>query len=195
MPIASAVSREELEELVGAYRHIRDEHGRARPEGHTRRRLEQKLERIHERFEHLLAAVPDEESRRAWREHLHHAAREPAEPKAVPALLFRGRSAAAAELEIRQRLPGELDVLVDGAEVERLVEADELRSTLPGFTFKLDGTEFRETFRASRAARATLRLMVEQGAPPLARLRRELLLDGLVDRDLGLTPRGRRALA
>lgn len=194
MPIASAVSREELEELVGAYRHIRDEHGRARSDGHTRRRLEQKLERVHERFEHLLAALPDEESRRAWREHFHHDAPEPAEPKAVPALLFRGRSAAGSELEIRQRLPGELDVIVDGAEVERLFVADELRSTRPGFTFKLDGTEFRETFRVSRAARAVLRLLVEQGARPLARLRRELLLEGLIDRNLGLTPRGRRAL-
>lgn len=120
MPIASAVSRKELEEFVGAYRHIRDEHGRARPDGHTRRRLKQK--------------------------------------------------------------------------VERLFVADELRSTRPGFKFKLDGTEFRETFRVSHAAGAVLRLLVDQGARPLARLRRELLLEGLIDRNLGLTPRGRRSL-
>lgn len=195
MGIASAVTREELEELVRSYRHLRDEHRRARAEGHTRRRLEQELERVHERFEHLLAAVPDDKCKRAWREHLHHDAQEPAEPRAVSALVFCGRSVAGSELEIRQRLAGELDVVIDGTEIERLATADELDSTLPGLTFKLDDTEFRETFRTSRAARAALRVAVEEGTPLPAHLDRELLLDGLVDRNLSLTPRGRRALS
>ena len=78
--------------------------------------------------------------------------------------------------------------------VERLDSADELLATQPGLRFRVGGVSFDERFAASRSALAALRLMTESGGAPPYRHARELLLDGLVDRNFGLTPRGRRAL-
>lgn len=59
-----------------------------------------------------------------------------------------------------------------------------------------DGMRCRETFTASPGSLAALRRHVSAGAgePPWEHAP-ELLRDGLVDPDSGLTPRGRRALA
>jgi ribosome-associated translation inhibitor RaiA len=94
---------------------------------------------------------------------------------------------------IRDAGAHELEVLVDGALVERLAHADELYSNRPPLTFRVGDQAYLETFAASSEALHALQAALQSGhaAPP----DRELLLDGLVDRDLGLTPRGRRALA
>jgi ribosome-associated translation inhibitor RaiA len=97
------------------------------------------------------------------------------------------------ELVVRRLGPRELDVLVDGAQVERLDRADELLTSSPGLAFRVGDQVYHETFDVSDAACDALREALESGQPAPADP--ELLLDGLVDRDLGLTPRGRRALA
>lgn len=147
------------------------------------------------RFERLLVeAVADERARRRWREHLHHRAPEPLAPESPPPLLFRGRSESGSRVEIVERADGTLDVMVDGACEERLESADELLATLPGLSFRLGGVAFAETFAASSKALESLVETIELGGPPPYRYARELLLDGLIDRDFGLTVRGRRAL-
>ena len=187
---------DELEEIAREYRHVREEHRRARRGGHTRRHLGMRLERLSTRFEHLLAEGGLEEAdRRRWRDHLHHGAAEPEEPLALAPLLFRGRSEAGAELRLVVRHDGALDALVDGSTTERLEWAEELSATTPGLIFRLEGVGFRETFVASPAARAALRESLEDGVPPEAPFIGDLLADGILDRDLAVTARGRRALA
>jgi ribosome-associated translation inhibitor RaiA len=188
------VTRGELESLTTEYRHLREEHRRARAQGRSRRHLEHELDALSDRFERLLAHTPDDQETRArWRAHLHHGTPAPPEPEPGPPLVFRGRSETGAELVVRRLGSHELDVLVDGAQVERLAKADELLSSSPGLAFQLGDQVYQETFGASVAARDALRMALESGQPAPAD--RELLLDGLIDRDLGLTPRGRRALA
>jgi len=191
----SVISRDELEELVHEYHHVQEEHRHARPGSRVRRHLHQRMTELATRFERLLAeAVADEQERRRWHEHLHHGAAEPSAPQAAPPLLFRGRSGTGSTLEILERADGTLDVVVDGARVERLASADELLATQPGLSFRLGDISFDERFAASRSALAALQAMIESGGRPPYRHARELLLDGLVDRNFGLTPRGRRAL-
>ncbi len=148
---------DELEEIAREYRHVREEHRRARRGGHTRRHLGMRLERLSTRFEHLLAEGGLEEpDRRRWRDHLHHGAAEPEEPLALAPLLFRGRSEAGAELRLVVRHDGALDALVDGSTTERLEWAEELSATTPGLIFRLEGVGFRETFVASPAAESSV---------------------------------------
>ena len=189
------ISRDELEEFVQEYHHVQAEHRHARLGSRVRRHLHERMTELATRFERLLAeAVADEQERRRWREHLHHGAAEPLAPQGAPSLLFRGRSESGSTLEILGRSDGTLDVLVDGARVERLASADELLAAQPGLSFRSGGISFNERFAASRSALAALRAMVESGGAPPYRHARELLLDGLVDRNFSLTPRGRRAL-
>ena len=188
------VTRGELESLTAEYRHVLEEHRRTGPQSRGRRRLEHELDALSDRFERLLAHTSlDKETRALWRAHLHHAMPAPSEPEPAPPLVFRGRSEMGAELVVRRLGPRELDVLVDGAQVERLAKADELLSSSPGLAFRVGDQVFHETFGASAQACDALRAALESGQPAPAD--RELLLDGLVDRDLGLTSRGRRALA
>jgi hypothetical protein len=187
--------REELEAIVRHYHHVESEHERAHPRGSVRRHLELRLAHDRRRFEHLLAEyVPDESTRGAWRDFLHHRGGEPPGPPPIKPVLFRGRSEAGSEIEIRGDESGELAVEVDGRLVERLagrrVPIDTGRPS-----FRLDGTEFREQFGVSRAALAALRnFRALSGDPPWEHAS-SLLADGLIDVDLGLTERGRRALA
>jgi hypothetical protein len=70
--------REELEALAHHYHHLQDEHKRAAPESSTRRRIEDELLEVRERFESVLAEwVPDDELREGWRQYLHNRTREP----------------------------------------------------------------------------------------------------------------------
>lgn len=153
------------------------------------------MEELADRFEALLeeAAVDDRERTR-WRRHLHGLESEPSEPRARPFLLFRGRSDAGSTLEIRERDDGTLDAVVDGALMERLVGADDLLGAQPGLTFSVGGSVFRETFSSSGEARVALAEAIADGAPPARPDVPALLSDGLIDRNLGLTPRGRRAV-
>ena len=188
------VERGELESLTAEYRHTLEEHRRARAQSRSRRRFERELDALSDRFERLLAHLPgDEELRARWRAHLYHGAPAPSEPEPRTPLVFRGRSEIGAELVIRRLGPRELDVLVDGVQVERLAKAEELLSATPGLSFRVGDQVYHETFDVSTETLDELRLALESGRP--ARPDRTVMLDGLVDRDLGLTPRGRRALA
>ena len=204
MAIDFAVSREELEQLVAAYRRAQKMHRSSRRGSRARRRWTRESERVAEHFESALdAAVADEDLRKSWREHLHDRGPEPAEPHGTRPVLFRRRSGAGSRIEIRSGPKGDirpgpegdLDVLVDGVEVERLDRADELFATTAGLTLRLDVDEFTETFEASAEAREALGETVARGEPAPAAFAGELMADGLLDRSLGLTPRGRRALA
>ncbi len=196
MAVAAHPCREELEAVVRHYHHIESEHRHARAEGSVRHHLELRLKHDRERFEHLLGEyVSDETVRRAWREFLHHRGGEPAGPRPIRPVLFRGRSAAGSLIEIRRDDRGELAIEVDGRLVERLpgrhIPIGEGHPT----TFRLDGTEFREHFRVSPAALAALREFRATGGDPPWEHASSLLAEGLVDVDFGLTKRGRRALA
>lgn len=88
-----------------------------------------------------------------------------------------------------------LDAFVDGSATEVLDRADELEATGPAFVLELDGTEFRETFAVPSSTLAELRRAAVTGRVPRPESLSELMADGLIDRTLGLTTRGRRALA
>src|SRR2546427_7138462 len=83
-PEASALPlREELAALVHHYQHLHNEVEHERPEGSTRRELEDKLLDVRERFDRLLEEwVPDDELREQWREYIHGRRPEPDEPAA-----------------------------------------------------------------------------------------------------------------
>jgi ribosome-associated translation inhibitor RaiA len=149
---------------------------------------------LNDRFERLLAHTPDDpETSAEWRAHLHHGTAAPSAAELEAPLLFRGRSDAGAELVVRRLGPRELDVVVDGAQIERLASADELLSVAPRLAFEVGGRLYDEIFLASDDALAALRAALDGGRAAPAD--RELWRDGLVDRELALTPRGRRALA
>lgn len=189
------VAGEELERLAHDYRHLRAEHRRTRLGSRARRRLDARVRAVGERFERLLAeAALDEDARERWRDRLRGGA-EPEGPGQSRPLLFRGRSETGSELLLLARPDGSIDAVVDGTTVERLDSAAELDATEPGQRFQLEGLVYRETFAASAPARAALRESLEGGVPPAADAVAELLADGIVDRDLAVTPRGRRALA
>jgi hypothetical protein len=187
----------ELAAIVREFHHVQEEHRRARPESRVRRHLHSRLEELEERFERLLEEwVADEETRAAWRAHLYQGAPRPAESAPERPLTFRGRSEAGSVVEIRKRPDGSYDVEVDGALVERIEGGLDFAGGTAPPVFRLDGSEFRETFSASPAALEALRdsLAGDAAHPPWDQAA-ELVADGLVDRDFGLTERGRRALA
>jgi ribosome-associated translation inhibitor RaiA len=180
--------------LTSDYRDVLQQHRRAGPDSSSARRLEHELEAISDRFERLIAhAAIEEEARAAWRKHLRHGAPAPSEPDAAPArLVFRGRSESGVELEVRELTAHEFDVFVDGRRVERLARASVLDSTSAGLELRVGGQHYLETFEAGSEAIEALRSALERGLP--APVDPVLLRDGLVDRNLGLTARGRRAV-
>jgi hypothetical protein len=195
MSVLTRPCREQLEALVRHYHHVESEHERAHPQGSVRRHLELRLDHDRKRFDHLLAEyVPDEDTRGAWRDFLHHRGGEPSGPPAIRPVVFKGRSEAGSVLEARRDPSGELLVEVDGQLVERLEGP-----TIPirqgrRAVFGLDGTEFREEFDAEPGALRALRRFRASGGDPPWEHASALLADGLVDVDFALTARGRRAL-
>lgn len=105
-------ARERLELLVVEYRHIREEHRRARRGGRTRRRLGARLRDLELRFEHVLSGAPvGNGARHRWWEHLRRGTPAPAAP-APEAPLQAGESYESAEggppaiaVTVRGRLP------------------------------------------------------------------------------------------
>jgi hypothetical protein len=188
--------REELEALAHRYLHLHNELERRKPGSGVRRRMNDELLRVRERFDGLLDEwVPDDELRERWRAYLHTHGAEPEEPEAIDPLVFRGVNDAGSVADIRRR-GDEFLVQVDGALLERVAADEDFRSKVPGATFHVDGFEFRETFAASpEAVRALAEYLDEDGAHPPWDYAAELLGDGLVDAQFGVTPRGRRALA
>jgi len=196
MPVLTRPCREELEALVRHYHHLESEHERAHPEGSVRHHLGLLMDEDRDRFEHLLAEyVPEETVRVAWRGFLHHRGAEPAGPPAISVLVFKGRSETGSVAAIRRDRAGELAVEVDGRLVERLpaqhAPVAEGRRTV----FRLDGVEFIELFDARSAALRALDAFCASGGRPPWEHASELLADGVIDVNFGLTPRGRRALA
>jgi hypothetical protein len=197
MSIVTRPCREELEALAMHYHHVESEHERAHPQGTVRHHLEMRLREDRERFERLLAAyVPDESVRGAWRNYLRHRGAEPSGPPAIRPLVFKGRSEIGSVVEIRRDRAGELAVEVDDRLVERLLAERAPMAVGQGpAVIQLDGVEFRETFDVQVGALRALRDFCASGGDPPWEHASELLADGLIDVNLGLTARGRRALA
>lgn len=195
--IATPFVRLELEQIVAEYHHLRAEHKRAGPESSPRRHMEARLAELDRRFRRLLEEwVPEERLRRAWLDHLHGEGPAPPEPEPVAPLLFKGRSASGATVEVRETPGGDCAVLVDGSLVER-VSASELREERGApLTFRVGGEEFDEVFTAPAAALAAARAYFARpdGEPPWEHAL-ALAADGLIDHTFALTARGRRALA
>ena len=188
--------REELESLARHYHQLQNEHKRAPLESATRRRIEERLLEVRRRFDRVLEEwVPEEELRRAWREHLHYRAPEPPGPPAIRPLVFQGVSEAGSIVEIRGQRGEDLEVRVDGAVSERIAGEKDFASTTPPLSFRLNSIEAHETFAASAQALDALADYVDGGKPPPLDYAAELLADGLIDVHFALTPRGRRALA
>lgn len=191
-----AVSQDEIAQIVHEYRHLLEEHQRAKPNSRARRKLEARMRHVSNSFDVRLAEAPISESERViWRGRLHGSAMPRAAADRVRQILFRGRSGSGTELVLLPAADGTLEAVVDGAFVAVLDRADELERTEPGFVFALDGSRFRETFAVPKSALVQLRETFVTGGAPQPENVRELIEDGLVDRTLNLTPRGRRALA
>ena len=193
--VYSSVSRDEFEVIVREFRHLLEEHRRAGHESSVRRHMESRLHELELRFERLLHEwAPDEELQAAWRAHLHGDAPEPAQPAASRRLVFRGVAEMGSVVEIRARADGDYDVDLDGHVVERRLDEPDAGREVG--TFTLDGHVFLETFSASGPALEALGEFVAEREPhPPWPFAPELAADGLIDRDFGLTQRGRRALA
>ena len=187
--------REELEALARHYHHLQNEHKRAAPESATRRRLEARLLHVRERFDRLVVELaPDDDARQAWSRHLHYREPMPPVPPAIEPLVFAGVSEAGSIVEIRRKGGDELAVEIDGSLAERIAARKDL-AVGPSHRFRLDHTEFDETFNTSdEALDALAEFLADGGSPPWDHFA-ELYADGLVDSNVALTPRGRRALA
>jgi hypothetical protein len=195
-PVEPFPRREELETLVRYYHHLQNEHKRASLESGTRRRIEERLLGVRRRFDRVLEEwMPEEDLRRAWWEHLHYRAPEPSGPPAIRPLVFRGLSEAGSLVEVRGKRGEELEVRVDGALIERIAGEKDFSSPTPPLSFRLNGTDARETVAASAEAREALAAYLEDGGSPPWDHASELLEDGLIDVHFALTPRGQRALA
>ncbi len=183
-----------FQELVERYRHLRGEHRLTGVEGTARRHLERDLAELESRIEHRLALwVPDEQERQEWRAHLHHGAPAPSLPSVPPPLVFHGVTADGSTVEVRAQGPEEHRLSVDGAPHGPIPPVPDV---LPREGLRLGGMLCRETFTAAPASIDELRRHVLAGAgePPWEHAP-DLLRDGLIDPDFGLTARGRRALA
>jgi hypothetical protein len=186
--------REKLDALARRYHQLQVEHQRFKPGNALRRRLEDELLDVRARFERRLDEwIPDEELRRQWLDYLDHHAPEPDGPPGVQPLVFRGRSEAGSEVVVRRRAKDDLEVWVDGSLYERIEgEKDFAR---PIVSFRLKDVRVEEEFPASPEALDALEEFVQSGESPPWSHFLELYADGLVDAQLALTPRGRRALA
>lgn len=194
--IEALALREELDALVHRYYHLRNEHERSQPESAMRRRLEDELLEVRERFDRLVEEwVPHPELQEAWRQHIRNRGPMPEEPPAIRPLVFQGRSEVAGSTVEVRRKDHELEVEVDGALLERVAAEKDLSVTTPALRFRVNGTEFEETFSASPDSLQALADFLDQGGSPPWEHASDLLADGLIDVHFDLTPRGRRALA
>jgi hypothetical protein len=188
--------REEFEALLTHYHHLKVEHQNASPGSGVRRRLEERLLDVRERFDRRLEEwVPEPSVRDQWRRYLDHHGPEPSGPPPVSPVVFRGRAeTSGAIVEIRGR-PDDREVRIDGVLVERIVGEKDFAATASRHRIRLDRTWYDEVFEASpQALEALARGLAEDGGPPWEHVT-ELLADGIVDVHVAVTPRGRRALA
>jgi len=187
---------EEFDALARQYHHLHNEVERSDPESSTRRKLQDRLSEVRERFDRLLEEwVSDEELKQEWRDYLHTRVPEPDGPPPIEPLVFQGRTDAGSIVEVRGS-KDEFGVWVDGSLQERIAAEKDLSVDKPVFHFRWDGKEIEETFGASgEALRALDDYLQTEGAAPPWEYASELLADGLIDVHFDLTPRGRRAHA
>lgn len=188
--------REVLQTLARRYHHLQNEHKRSGLESGVRRRIEERLLDVRERFDRLLEEwVPDPELQQAWREHLHNRVAAPAGPAGIRPLIFRGRSEAGAVVEVRGKSRDELEVEIDGSLVARIAGEKDFTPVIPSFHWRFDDVEYEEIFDASNEALDALADFLRNDQSPPWEHAAELLADGLIDTHAALTPRGRRALS
>jgi hypothetical protein len=193
-PAVGLPLRETLQALAHHYNHLRNEHKRAPAGSSDRRRAEDEMLDVRERFERMLDEwVPADELREAWVDHLRNRAPLPDRPEALRPVVVRGRSDAGSIAEVRRGRDG-LDLEIDGSLVERVVADKDLAVRTPGARLRVDGFVFQETFAVSDDALDALDAFLEDGSAPPWDLAPELLSDGLIDVHFELTPRGARAL-
>jgi hypothetical protein len=188
--------RDELIAISHRRRHVEQEHRKAREDGRVRRHLAALQSDLAERFENLLARwVDDEPLRQAWRDYLHRGGDAPDEPVAAAPLAFRGVGAGGQELYVWKRGDRDFELEVDGASAghQRTLAIDVVDGVA---RLHVGGVEYRERFSVDPGGRETLAAFVAapEEPAPWERLG-ELLADGLIEKNLGLTDRGRRALA
>ena len=196
-PEASTIPlREELAALVHHYQHLHNELEHEKPEGSTRRELEDKVLDVREQFDRLLDEwVPDEELREQWREYIHNRRPEPDEPDPIEPLAFQGLTDAGSVVQVRGQAD-EYKVWVDGSLQERIAARKDLSVDKPILHFRWDNKEIPETFNASEEAlNALAAYRDDRDASPSWEYASELLADGLIDVHFDLTPRGKRAIA
>jgi hypothetical protein len=188
--------REELAALVHHYQHLHNELEHEKPEGSTRRELEDKLLAVRERFDRLLEEwVPDEELREEWREYIHNRRPEPDQPAGIEPLVFQGLTDAGSVVQVRGQAD-EYQVWVDDSLQERIAARKDLSVDKPVLHFRWDGKEIAETFNASEDVLNELaQYRAEPNTSPPWEYASELLADGLIDIHFDLTPRGKRATA
>jgi hypothetical protein len=186
---------EQLDTLARYYHHLHNEIQRTDLESSFRRKLEDQLLEVRERFDRVLEEwVPNEELREEWREYLHNRRPEPDEPKGIEPLAFQGVTDAGSILQVRGAAD-EYEVWVDGSLQERIAAQKDLSVASPALQFRWDRKEIEETFNASGDALQALAEFLDTGESPPWEYASELLADGLIDVHLDLTPRGRRVLA
>lgn len=192
--------REELESLGRYYFHLQNEHERSHPESGIRRRIEDDLLTVRERFDRLLGEwVPEEELRQEWQAWLNHRGPEPSGPPEIRPLVFKGRSEVTGSIaELRGR-GDDLEVWIDGTLTERVVAVRDFASDVPGVAFRMDDREYAEIFDASAPALDALAEFCDdqpgkERTPPWDHAT-ELLSDGEILIHFDVTARGRRALA
>jgi hypothetical protein len=192
---APLLSRDELWAIAHEHHHVQEALA-GTTSASVRRKLQARFAALQERFEReLQEAVPDEQVRRAWRQHVSHGAPAPDEPRPLSPLVFRGRSEVGSEVVVREGSDGELVIEVDGAIYDRRPGLD-LILDAHGALLRVGALPpFRETFNLPTEAREGLAAwLARPGSEPPWRWARELIAEGLVDRVFALTPRGRRAL-
>jgi hypothetical protein len=196
-PEASALPlREELAALVHHYQHLHNEVEHEKPEGSTRRELEDKLLDVRQRFDRLLDKwVLDDELREQWREYIRGRRSEPDDPAGIEPLAFEGLDDAGSVVQVRGQAD-EYQVWVDGSLQERIAARKDLSVDKPVLHFRWDRKEIAETFNASEEARNALAAYRDAtDVSPPWEYASELLADGLIDVHFDLTPRGKRATA
>jgi protein required for attachment to host cells len=186
---------EALRNFAREYRQVREQHERESPQGATRRRLKQDMDRIAHSYERLLGQwVTDDDLRQAWRDHLYRGGVVPNRPQLAVPPLFRGRTDSGARVEIMAAPDGGYDLLNDGS----LAEHHEIPWHLD--PERIDPVQIgawtcEEVFSAPEEAVAALdEFLTQPTASPPWRWAQVLYEDGLVDADFGLTPRGARRL-
>ena len=186
---------ERLAQLGREYHRVQQDHAREAPGGAGRRRLQDTMERIAQQFERVLACwVADDEMSAAWRSHLYETAPAPDGPEVSPPRLFKGVTEAGSRIEIVPAADGGRDILIDGARMEHSEVPWHLDPERHA-PFRIGSKQYSEVFDVpDEAMRALERFLSSPGAPP-RRWVRDLFEDGLIDVDLALTARGRRALA